>query len=132
MRACWDAADTTGTMGLPEGAPYDPAGIPLMAAAVESGSRPVRTFVPVESLMPMAHVHGLSPRVDAPGRTAVADAPGRTAVAQAPGRTAVADAARDPYPGLEVMASGGAEIRPRPMPARRIPGYWSLWGDFEP
>ena len=123
MRACWDAADTTGTMGLPEGAPYDPAGIPLMAAAVESGSRPVRTFVPVESLMPMADALGLMP---------MADAPGRTAVAQAPGRTAVADAARDPYPGLEVMASGGAEIRPRPMPARRIPGYWSLWGDFEP
>ena len=105
MRACWDAADTTGTMGPPEDAPDDPARIPLMAAAVGAGSRPVRTFVPVESLSPMA---------------------------DAPGRTAVADAARDPYPGLEVIASGGAEIRPRAMPARRIPGYWSLWGDFEP
>jgi hypothetical protein len=114
MRACWDAADTTGTMGPPEDAPDDPARIPLMAAAVGAGSRPVRTFVPVESLVPLS------------------DAPGRTAVADAPGRTAVADAARDPYPGLELIASGGAEIRPRAMPARRIPGYWSLWGDFEP
>jgi hypothetical protein len=111
MRACWDAAETTGTMGPPEDAPEDLVRIPMMAGA---GSRPVRTFVPVESLSPMAA------------------APGRTAVAAAPGRTAVADATGDPYPGFEIMASGGAEILPRAMPARRIPGCWSLWGDLEP
>jgi hypothetical protein len=105
MRACWDAAETTGTMGPPEDAPEDLVRIPVMAVAAGAGSRPVRTFVPVESLSPMA---------------------------AAPGRTAVADAAGDPYPGFEIMASGGAEILPRAMPARRIPGCWSLWGDLEP
>lgn len=114
MRACWDAADTTGTMGPPADARDEPARIPLLAAAVGAGSRPVRTFVPVDSLSP------------------VADTPGRTSIAEAARGTAVADAARDPYPGLEVIASGGAGVSPRVMPARRIPGYWSLWGDFEP
>ena len=114
MRACWDAADTTGTMGPPEDARDDPVRIPLMAVAVGAGNRPVRTFVPVDSL------------------SAVADPPGRTATADAARGTDVADAARDPYPGLEVIASGGARVSPRVMPARRIPGYWSLWGDFEP
>jgi len=105
MRACWDAADTTGTMGPPDDSPDDPVRIPLMAVAVGAGSRPVRTFVPVESLSPVADAHG---------------------------RTGIAEAARDPYPGFEVMASGRAEVLPRAVPARRIPGCWSLWGDFEP
>lgn len=110
MRACWEAADTTWTMGPPEEDLEDPARVPVMAPAVAAayaGSRPVRTFVPVESL---------APRGDA----------------QARARQAVSDGEREPDAGIGVMTSGGVRASPPPMPARRIPGGWSLWGDFEP
>ena len=82
MRACWEAAETTGTLS--------PIPVPALAAA---GGRTGRTFVPV----------------DGPETPAGA-----------------------PYSGVAVMATDEDRA---PAPAarpRRIPGGWSLWGDFEP
>ena len=93
MRACWEAADTTGSLGPGAREPLGPVLVPVMAAAGSSTGRQARTFVPVET----------SDRPD-----------------------------DERYPGIAVMAvvEDGA-----PGPAvrhRRIPGSWSLWGDFEP
>ena len=98
MRACWDAAATTGSLG-PGGPGPDapelmvPVLVPAMAAAGSPVGRPVRTFVPV----------------------ATGDQPGEARF-QA---VAVMAAAEDDAPA--------STVRPR-----RIPGGWSLWGDFEP
>lgn len=108
MLACWVAADTTGALGGPDDPPDDPARVMVLAgpaASAASGSRVGRTFVPIESLMP---------RPDAPGRM-----------------TAVEDAVA-PYPVSGVIASAGERVPAPVIRARRIPGGWSLWGDFEP
>ena len=108
MRACWEAADTTGTMGLPEDGPDGPVRVPVLAAsvgAVEAGNRPVRTFVPVESL--------------APGTVGAA-------ASMRPGPTG------QPFPGTGIVTTGDERLQPQAIRARRIPGGWSLWGDFEP
>jgi hypothetical protein len=94
MRACWEAADTTGSLGLGQHGPVDAALVPVMAAAGSSTGRPVRTFVPVASANP-------------------------------------ADDGQ--YPGVAVMAATVEEAAAPPaVRPRRIPGAWSLWGDFEP
>jgi len=93
MRACWEAADTTGSLGPGAQGPVGPILVPVMAAAGSPTGRPARTFVPVATGDP-------------------------------------ADEGR--YPGVAVMAAAEDSA---PAPAarpRRIPGGWSLWGDFEP
>jgi hypothetical protein len=93
MRACWEAAETTGSMGPRPNAPVGAALVPLMTAAATYTGRPVRTFVPVLTEDP-------------------------------------ADDGR--YAGIAVMAAA-EDIAPAPaVRPRRIPGGWSLWGDFEP
>jgi len=47
MQACWEAADTTGSLGPGTEVPIGPVQVPMMAAAGASTGRPVRTFVPV-------------------------------------------------------------------------------------
>lgn len=94
MLACWEAADTTGVLGGPDGPPDDPARVMVLAgpvASAASGSRAARTFVPIESLA-------------APG----------------------------PSHATGAIASASERIPTPLMRARRIPGGWSLWGDFEP
>ena len=94
MLACWEAADTTGLLGGPDGPPDDPARVMVLvgpAASTASGSRAGRTFVPIESL-----------------------------------------AAAGPSQAAGVIAAAGARVPPPVIRARRIPGGWSLWGDFEP
>jgi hypothetical protein len=94
MRACWEAADTTGSLGPGAHASVGAALVPVMAAAGASTGRPVRTFVPVASGNP-------------------------------------ADDGR--YPGVAVLAAAVEEAAlPPAVRPRRIPGAWSLWGDFEP
>jgi hypothetical protein len=93
MRACWEAADTTGSLGPDAHGPVGPALVQVMVAAGSSTGRPGRTFVPVATGDP-------------------------------------ADEER--FHGIAVMAAAGDGA---PVPAvrpRRIPGLWSLWGDFEP
>ena len=93
MRACWEAATTTGSLGPVAPGPGSPEMIPVMAAASFPADRPVRTFVPVVTGEP---------------------------------------AADRQFAGFPVQATFEDET---PVPAvrpRRIPGYWSLWGDFEP
>ena len=108
MRACWEAADTTGTMGLPEDGPDGPVRVPVLAASVEAvaaGNRPIRTFVPVESLAPGAVGAAASRRPGPVGQ---------------------------PFPGTGIVTTGDERLQPQAIRARRIPGGWSLWGDFEP
>ena len=92
MRACWEAAETTGSLG-PGGSAADlPSPVPVMASAGSASGRPVRTFVPVLT----------------------ADLDGD-----------------ELFPGVAVMAAVD-EAAPAPLVrSRRIPGGWSLWGDFE-
>jgi hypothetical protein len=98
MRACWDAAATTGSLGpgdpgLDAPEPMVPALVPVMAAAESSVGRPVRTFVPV----------------------ATADQAGEAR-----------------FPSIAVMAAAEDDAPASTIRPRRIPGGWSLWGDFEP
>ena len=58
MRACWEAAATTGSFGpgpFGPGSPgaFDPELVPMMATAGSSVGRPVRTFVPVATSDPV-------------------------------------------------------------------------------
>lgn len=94
MLACWEAADTTGTLGERDGPPDDPARVMVLAgpaASAASGSRVARTFVPIESLAPAG-----------------------------------------PSPAAGAIATAGARVPAPVIRAHRIPGAWSLWGDFEP
>jgi hypothetical protein len=93
MLACWEAADTTGTLGGPDVPPDDPARVMVLAgpASAASGSRVGRTFVPIESL-----------------------------------------AAAGPSQAAGVIAAADERVPAPFIRARRIPGGWSLWGDFEP
>ncbi len=92
MRACWEAAETTGSLGPATPPPVDPVLVPVMATAGASIGRPVRTFVPVAT----------SDRAGEDGRLAA----------------------------IAVMATGD-DLQSHPVRSRRIPGGWSLWGDFE-
>jgi hypothetical protein len=103
MRACWEAAHTTGTMGPPDDAERVPMMVATGAVGATSG-RPARTFVPVESLLSGP---------DAPDRPGLADGPGGL------------------YPGIGAMEPQGSGVARHAQPIRRIPGGWSLWGDLE-
>jgi hypothetical protein len=98
MRACWDAAATTGSLGPGDPGPDAPGPlgpmlVPVMAVAGYSVGRPVRTFVPV----------------------ATSDQVGEAR-----------------FPAIAVMAATEDDAPPSTVRPRRIPGGWSLWGDFEP
>ncbi len=93
MRACWEAADTTGSLGPAAPEPGSPLMIPVMAAAGFTAGRPVRTFVPVVTGDP---------------------------------------AADEQFAGFPVLAAPEDSAPAPAVRPRRIPGYWSLWGDFEP
>ncbi|MCJ7712551.1 MAG: hypothetical protein MUQ32_17165 [Chloroflexi bacterium] len=93
MRACWEAADTTGSLGPAAPGPGSPVMIPVMAAASFSAERQVRTFVPVVTGEPAAD-----------GQSA----------------------------GFPVLTASEDDTPAPTVRPRRIPGYWSLWGDFEP
>jgi hypothetical protein len=78
MRACWEAAATTGSLGPGPFGPdapgaFGPVPVPVMAAAGSSVGRPVRTFVPVATSDPVGEER--FPGIAVMAATAESDAP---------------------------------------------------------
>jgi hypothetical protein len=112
LRACWEAADILDPAGTPPSAPI----VMRSGAAAPDGEHHARTFVLVDG--PDAGVAVVGSRDARPAVVAEA-----TAIAEA---AAIATALG--------FADGEGVSRPAPaarVTPRRIPGGWSLWGDFE-
>lgn len=83
-----------------------------------------------------AETTGLLGGPDSPGRVMVlAGAAASTASGSRAGRTFVpieSLSPAGPFPDSDAIAAAGERVPAPVIRPRRIPGSWSLWGDFEP